>query len=407
MRNPSSSRGPRIWRQIHLWIGVGLGVLIIPVCLSGAVLVFSGEIDRWLDPARYAVTGAEAEQTAGVYLGAARTAVPGAQAAALRWPANPGAPVTVLLRGGEGETGAGAAGRMRMAYLDPPTGKVLGVADFRSSLIGNIHSLHGNLWVPQFSGRQIVGWVGIGLLTMSISGLWLWWPRKARFVQALRWRRGAKLSLNLHYQLGFWIAAPLAVMCLSGAYLSFPQQSRTLIGFFAETAPRPARQGPGAPLLRRPAQDPQQVVEIALRTGEGLRPTALSFPTERDKAWRVQLTDADGEPRSALIDDKTAAATLAPPAAAGDAFGGWLRRVHETDHHGWLWRAIGFLCGLLPVALLVTGVLMWLRRRSGKAAAPRRAAASRELPKVRARRRAHEKTTPSGFAPIAHQHRRP
>lgn len=396
----------RMLRQIHLWIGLSLGLLLVPIGLTGAMLVFDGEIDRWLNPARYAVTGSEVQQSADVYLANAGAAVAGAQAAMLRWPTAPGAPVTVLLRGGEGGGAMGAPGRPQMAYLDPPTGRVLGVADMRGSLIGFIHSLHANLMAPDFSGRQIVGWAGLGLAAMVVSGVWLWWPRNIAFLKALWWRRGARVSVNLHHLLGIWIAGPLAAMALTGAYLSFPQQARGLIGFFAETTPRPPRQGPGAALLRHPAQDPERVLEIALQAGQGWRPTALALPGAQDKAWRVQLVNAAEEPRTALVDDATAAITIAPQAAPGDAFGAWLRRVHEATHHGPVWLAIGFFCGFCPTILLITGVIMWLRRRAGRAAQVRLDATMGRLPTSRAKRRERRKATPCGFAPAASHHRR-
>ena len=38
----------RLWLDVHLWIGVGLMVVLIPLSVSGAVLVFHDEIDRTL-----------------------------------------------------------------------------------------------------------------------------------------------------------------------------------------------------------------------------------------------------------------------------------------------------------------------------------------------------------------------
>jgi len=367
MERLASVRVPRIWRDVHLWIALGLGLLIVPVSLSGALLVFGGDLDRLIDPARYAMTGSTVEQAAGVYLRNAELAAPGARAAILRWPANAGSPVTVLLRGGEGGTQAAPSGRLWMVSIDPPTGQVLGVVDARGSFVGRIHSLHAELMSPDLSGRQIVGFAGIGLLVLALTGIWLWWPRNGNLLKAFRWRRGAKLSFNLHHMLGLWIFAPLALMGLTGAYLSFPQQARGLIAAFAELAPRPPRQGQGAVLMRLPAQDPQRVVELALQSGPGLRPTALSTPTEPDKLWRIQLTGEDDEPRSVLVDDRSLALTVAPRTAPGDVFAAWLRRVHEAQHHGPLWRAIAFVCGLSPAIFLVTGCMMWLRRRAAKA----------------------------------------
>lgn len=362
MEPVASARVRQFWRRVHLWVALSFGVLLVPIGLSGAALVFSVDIDRLLDPARYAVTGAAMEQTASVYLENAASAAPGAQAAMLRWAAEPGAPIVVVLRGGgEGRSQtSGPMGRFRLAYLDPPSGRVLGVADPRKSLVGFIHSLHADLMAAEFSGREIVGFVGLGLLILTLTGVWLWIPRDKRIIRGLRWRRGAKLSFNLHHMAGVWLAGPLAVMALTGASLSFPQQTRSLIATFAELGPRPTRPGAAA-LMRRPELDPQRVLELALGAEPGARPTALSTPSEQDKVWRVQLLNANDESRSVLVDDRTSAVKVVP-SSAGDAFAAWLRRVHEATHHGPVWRAFGVACGLGPAIFLVTGILMWLRR---------------------------------------------
>jgi uncharacterized iron-regulated membrane protein len=72
-------------RQIHLWIGIALGAAIIPLCISGAVLVFGPEIDRLINPSRYAVTSGAADQPAEGYLAAAAAASSGARVITLRW----------------------------------------------------------------------------------------------------------------------------------------------------------------------------------------------------------------------------------------------------------------------------------------------------------------------------------
>ena len=49
----------RLWLNVHLWIGVGLALLLIPISISGGLLVWHDEIDALLTPQRYAVTGAQ------------------------------------------------------------------------------------------------------------------------------------------------------------------------------------------------------------------------------------------------------------------------------------------------------------------------------------------------------------
>lgn len=356
MENSRAGLAWRTLRQVHLWVGLGLGLLFIPLGLSGAVLVFGTEADRLLDPARYAVTAGAVEQAAGVYLANAAAAEPGRRTIVMRWPQSAGLPVTVLLRGGGGE-------EARVAYLDPLTGRVLGVAGSGNSIVSFAHELHANLMAGDFGGRQIVGWIGAGLLAMALTGVYMWWPRSSGLLRALRWRRGLKVSGNLHHMVGFWIAAPLVVMALTGIYLSFPQQMRAVIAVFADLTPQAPRQRPDNGPGQRPAQDPQRVIELALQTGEGLRPLSLSPPAGPSKLWRVQVLAGDGEPQTVLVDDTTSVVTVSRALTTGDAFTVWLRKVHDAKHHGPVWRIIAFLCGAAPAILLVTGTIIWLGRR--------------------------------------------
>ncbi len=45
----------KIFAKIHLWLSLPLGIVLTVVCLSGAVLVFEGEITRALHPELYRV----------------------------------------------------------------------------------------------------------------------------------------------------------------------------------------------------------------------------------------------------------------------------------------------------------------------------------------------------------------
>ncbi|WPP04578.1 PepSY-associated TM helix domain-containing protein [Methylocella tundrae] len=353
MVRPFLSRS--IWRRIHLWLGFGLAFLMVPIGLTGVVLVFAPEVDRWVFPSRYAVTGAVAGQPAGVYLGSAAAAASGARVMVLRWPRMEGAPVTVLLRGGA------FADQARLAYLDPPTGRVLDIADLRGGLIGLAHALHANLMLPPSFGRQIVGWAGAALLTMVLTGLWLWRRPSVGFLRLLRWRRGPALSSNLHHMMGFWIAAPLGAMALTGVTLGFPVATRATISLFAEVAPQAPRPASGGS-MRQPLQDPQRVVDLAMQTGEGLKPVSLTPPTLQGKFWRVTAATRTGATQTVLVDDASGAVTV-QAIAAGDGLLALLRRIHEGRSHGPVWSLIVVVCGFAPTLFFATGLLMWLCRR--------------------------------------------
>jgi uncharacterized iron-regulated membrane protein len=360
----------RLWRNVHLWTGAGLALLLIPISLSGGLLVWHDQIDSVLNPRRYAVTGAEVSQPPTTYLTKAADATAntdaGLRPAAMRYP-EPGWPVQVTMRVQPRDDG----GRPRTAivFLDPPTGAVLDVMDFRSSLIGFLHGFHENLTLPQYSGRQIIGWVGIGMLTLSLTGIWLWWPRASGFLHGLRWARSPRFTFNLHHLLGFWISIPLAVVSSTGIYLAFPQTAREVTSSVATMN----QQGPRGfgEVARQTTLTPDHVLDIARQAELNAKPLMLFLPVqqrgERSPAWRVQMSRIDsGEVVTVMVDDRSgrAAPTIAPQ--AGDRAASWIRWIHEGSHSGPVWAVIVFLTGTFPTIFAVTGATMWLRKRADR-----------------------------------------
>lgn len=375
----------RLWLNIHLWIGVGLAVLLIPISVSGGLLVWHDDIDTWINPQRYAVTGAQVAQPPSAYLAKAAEAVAKDPAdlrvTGVRYP-DEGWPVRVVTRAANSEPGKRP--RFVTVFLDPPTGNVLDVMEFGSSFIGFLHVFHENLMIPQYSGRQIVGWAGVGMLILSLTGIWIWWPRNGGFLQGLRWTRSPRFTFNLHSMLGFWISIPLAVVSLTGIYLSFPQTARELMSSVATVTPN-ARGGFGGDVIRQTALTSDRALEIARQAEPNAKPVVLFLPTQQrgegnrgaeggrpqgpGPSWRVQLSRVDSNDTvTVMVDDRSgrAAPTIVPK--SGDRAASWIRWIHEGSHSGPVWAVIVFLTGVFPTIFAVTGIIMWLRKRAGKKA---------------------------------------
>ena len=58
-----------------------LAVLLVPIAVSGALLVWHDELDAVINPGRYAVTGAQIAQPLSAYLASSATGVAGGYAA--------------------------------------------------------------------------------------------------------------------------------------------------------------------------------------------------------------------------------------------------------------------------------------------------------------------------------------
>jgi len=354
---------------VHRWLALALLILLVPVAVSGGLLVWHDEFDSLINPQRWAVSGPTVTLPPSGYLSAAQEALDqGLQANSVRYPESAGKPVTVSARG---PAAPGERPRFVTIYLDPPTGKVLDRMEFGSSWMGILHILHGNLFVPQYSGRQIVGWVGVAMLILSLSGIYLWWPRNRMFLRGLRFRRTADMMNNLHHVLGFWISIPLAIVSLTGIYISFPQTSRTLVSNVAPVSAPGQRASLNGPLARDAALTPDRALELALAAEPGSLPAAVFLPVSTgggrrsDGAattpiWRVQVRHADlPQPVTLLINDRDSSVQRPPEPLAGDRVAQWMRWIHDGQRGGIVWQIFVFLTGILPLVFGITGVVMW------------------------------------------------
>lgn len=353
------------WFQVHKWIGLALAILIIPLCVTGAALVWDEALDHAVNPQRYAVDSGQS-LAPGQLAAAAQAAVGTAKIATIKLPAEPGAPA-IASTGPTPSKTQGPASRTNV-YLDPASGKVLDVANSRSGLVMVMHQLHGTMLIPVW-GRSIVGWIGVAMLFSCFTGIWLWWPTVGKWVRGLRWRRHRNLDTNLHHLFGFWIAVPLFVLSLTGAWISFPTFFGPLVGenarpmgFSAERAAMNKAQ----PLpVTKTSLAMAQAAALAKQPGSV---TQIAWPTDYKALWQVTIKPAKGKPATVAVDDATGTASIAPDANRGQAgIARLMRQIHDGTGMGIVWQVIIFLGGVLPAILAITGVIMWWRARGWKA----------------------------------------
>ncbi|WP_288351533.1 PepSY-associated TM helix domain-containing protein [uncultured Alistipes sp.] len=213
----------KIFAKIHLWLSLPLGIVLTVVCLSGAVLVFEGEITRALHPELYRVAApADARplrpsQLAGRIGGQMPDSL---HLVSLQLSARSDEPCMAAFR----ETGR------RQLSVDPYTGNVNGWAE-SPAFFGTVRKLHRWLLDPPPSkgeksvGKAIVGVSTLALVLILVSGLILWIPRSRK---ALRNRLKVSYSdgrrrfwHDSHVTLGFYATLLLLVMALTGLTWSF------------------------------------------------------------------------------------------------------------------------------------------------------------------------------------------
>ena len=346
------------WLQVHKWIGLTLAVLIIPICLTGSALVWHDWLDARLNPARHTSIGPAALAPA-AYVDAARSVLaPGERVSTIRFNAE-GKPVQVVATQPLAPGATGRPARTNV-WLDPVDARIVDKASGSSGLVQVMHVLHGSLMVPGW-GRTVVGWVGVFMLVSSISGLWLWWPLSGSFSRGLRWRRRNSTNANLHYQMGFWVLIPLAMLSFTGAWISFPSVFGQFERGRSASAPGADRQRAlSAQPLETSALPINQAVEASAVHATGLL-TAIAWPTDQKPEWKISY-EREGGPAEVVVADQGGAVTRPSPPKP-ETLARTMRRWHDGTGMGLAWQVVIFLGGIIPAALSVTGIIIWWRSR--------------------------------------------
>ena len=343
--NPSAVRLRSIWFQVHKWLGITLAVLVIPIALSGAALVWHDWLDEQINSQRFPQVTAPLLEPGAYAAAAARVAKPGEAVRAISLPDEKGAVQVTLTK----PLPDGRRQAFARVWIDPRTAEPIERAGSREGVLSVIHVLHGSLMVPGV-GRKIVGLIGVAMLLSSLTGLWLWWPLKGSVRRGLRWNRRPDLNSNLHFQAGFWISLPLAVLSLTGVWISFPEVFSGTRSGPPGTAPR---------VLEQTHLSPDQTVAAAQSLASG-RVESIAWPMEGSPTWTVKIR-REGKPQEVKVADFDAKAWLVP--TKPETFARTMRRIHDGTGMPVVWQIIIFVGGILPALLAVTGILMWLRMR--------------------------------------------
>ena len=377
MAQSTNMRLRGLWFSIHKYIGLCLAILIIPIALSGAILVWHDWFDEVLYPQRYAVTTSAPALGPAAYAASAQAALgPGERVASIRYPdADERGPVIVSAV--QPQAGAGGGRPMRTSvWLDPGTGRVLDKASGNAGLMQFIHGLHGSLTVPGW-GRTIVGWVGIFMFISCLTGIWLWWPVTGGLGRGFRWKRQNSTNANIHHLVGFWVLLPLAMLSFTGLWISFP----SVFGAFEASLPKSGAVDRARTLRAQPLERTAMTADAARAAAQRLATgplVAITWPTDQSSAWKIAYARAGG-PAEIAVDDATGAVTPPqPPRPETNAR--LMRRLHDGTNMGPVWQVIIFLGGIIPAILAVTGIVMWLRSRGWRAALARKRKAAKLAP---------------------------
>jgi hypothetical protein len=205
------ARSLRTWFfTLHSFFGLATGILLAIIVLSGALLLFRGEIETWSHDWLKVKPGAQFA-TVDAWLDAVSKKVDLASVTRvdIAWPRSPTSPAEIRV--------SGAGGSYRF-HVDPYRSMVL--EGELSTWMDWVRELHASLHMKGL-GSFLGGLTGLGAMWLFISGLLM---RRGLFRdwRVLRFDRGMRIFVSdLHMRLAIWLVPFIAVMAFSGMLLAF------------------------------------------------------------------------------------------------------------------------------------------------------------------------------------------
>lgn len=199
-----------IWRW-HFYAGLVVAPFMLILAVTGAIYLFNDEINDALYPELRFVDPVERPVPLSRMIESALAAVPGGRATRLDTPRAPDRSVEVFV--------SAADGAPVRVNVDPGSGRVLGLYTYEDTLVGIADRLHGSLMLGVY-GDAFVELVACWGFILTVTGLYLWWPRgRRRFVDMLLplWNaRRRHFWKSVHGAIGLWTAALIMFLIITG-----------------------------------------------------------------------------------------------------------------------------------------------------------------------------------------------
>ncbi len=337
LRRPQSLWLRKALFQIHLWTGIGIGLYVLLISISGSAIVFRNEIFQAAGKPRLVpISGPRlpADEIRQI----ARREFPG-YAITFFWEAKRPDQAT--------EVWMEHNGKQQQRLFDPFTGKDLGDSIHPAiRVVSWLSEFHTNLLFKK-TGRVVNGVLSMLLTILCVTGALIWWPGTMSWVRSLifnpkaNWKR---LNWELHSVAGFWTFALVFMWAVTGVYVVFPPPFQRAIDHYF-----PLREY----RLEALAETPRQ-----------------------------KIADA----KFVLVADTGKTLTrrrYRPNYSTGDKIIRWLTYLHFGNFAGWRTKVLWVILGLSPSFLFLTGALMWWNRVLGPSLrqrlAPSHASQAREL----------------------------
>jgi uncharacterized iron-regulated membrane protein len=371
----------KVLLKLHLYISLWLGAFLVLAGLTGSVLVYGTEIDRWLNADMMRVEiGSKTLPFADLIVRANQVSPFKSPPAHLELPKQPEDALIVRyqvpLPAAEQHAHKGKPHMNHHFYevmVNPYSGQILGQRDRDDALMTIILHLHYQLLAGD-TGKLVMGITAFLTLVLTLSGIYLWWPKLSKLKQAFTIKPNSsfiRFNFDLHKTSGIYTAIVLFAVALSGFYFNMPYLFKPAVNFFAPLTDMPRNVKSTAAVTD--GVKPETILATAQARFPDAQVQRLFLPADAKDSYRVSMrqpTESRHKGATMLWLDQYNGKILIVrdpnKLNAGDAFINLQLPLHNGEILGTPGRILVIIVGFAPLLLMITGLIHWWKKRQAK-----------------------------------------
>ncbi|WP_276875446.1 PepSY-associated TM helix domain-containing protein [Chryseobacterium joostei] len=375
----------KIAYQLHLWLGLTSGLIVVIMAATGCILVFEEELKHIVHPKRYFVENIGRKKLSLSDLTAkAEKALPqGLKVKRAIISSDPSRTYVfrTLKMDNEALTYWGTYLYYYRVYIDPYTGKVQEVEDAKKDFFEIVLDLHRRLLLGEKIGKTITGYSTLVFAIILLSGLVIWYPRKMSkamlkgmfFIKtSANWKR---INYDAHNVLGFYAVIPLLFISYSALIWNFESMDKWIKNTLNGNIPTEKKAKSKIPMeesdtsvnildmignkVEKGLINKESALVNFPRTEEGTYYTELTFGKKQYQNENYNFDQYSGEIlKHQFYKDKNI------------GYGTALRERNYDLHTGSLFgitgRIIYLFAGIIAASLPITGFIIYLNKKKKK-----------------------------------------
>jgi uncharacterized iron-regulated membrane protein len=351
--------------KVHLWLGVAAAIFLAVLGLTGSVIAFQNDFDRWLHPQLFYVRVGARTLPEQVLIRVVERRFAPARVAELRVFRRPNLARVIQTTD------------RRLVFVNPYDGSVLG--NVRGgfgldSIVDRIYQIHVRL-VPDprrsphvaAIGAVVVSFAALILFALVPTGLILFWrTRRTTIKWSASWSR---IFFDVHHVVGVYASLFLLIAAFTGILIGFQTAERAIYALTGSAPPPSTLQPESSPVPGAADIDADRAVEIAHGAIGNATLAGILVPLDPKAVWTVIMRVPEETSEfvyGRVAIDRYSGRVLQVRNLLTDSRGYRVIRLNRSIHTGDIWgmpsRILVSVSSLLLVVMVVSGIVIWWRK---------------------------------------------